>query len=126
MAVINLLNFNTVPRYSFLQYITSGCELNFMVAIDFTGSNGIPSSPTSLHYISPIGKLNQYCDISFRYEVAISGIGSVLEYYDTDKKFPSYLFGGRVNGQVEHCYPLNGNYSDPEVNGVSGKSDNEK
>jgi hypothetical protein len=31
-----------VPRPSFLDFITGGCELNFMVAIDFTGSNGDP------------------------------------------------------------------------------------
>lgn len=44
----------------------------------------------------------------------------MLEYYDTDKMFPTYLFGGQVNGVVSHCYPLNGNFSNPEVPGVNG------
>ena len=35
-------------------YLQQGLELNFSVAIDFTGSNGTPSSPTSLHYLNPM------------------------------------------------------------------------
>lgn len=34
-------------QYSFLDYISSGFELNFMVAVDFTGD-----SPSSTLYIS--------------------------------------------------------------------------
>jgi len=34
-------------QYSFLDYISSGFELNFMVAVDFTGD-----SPSSTSYIS--------------------------------------------------------------------------
>lgn len=60
-----------------------------MVAIDFTGSNGNPNDPTSLHYNNPSlymqGRLNPY-------EMAISAIGSVLEFYDTDRMFPTYGF----------------------------------
>ena len=37
-------------KASFLQFIQAGLELNFMVCIDFTGSNGSPTSPSSLHY----------------------------------------------------------------------------
>ncbi|KAK4394304.1 protein BONZAI 3 [Sesamum angolense] len=46
--------------YSFLDYISSGFELSFMVAVDFTASNGNPRSPDSLHYIDPLGRLNAY------------------------------------------------------------------
>ena len=34
-------------------------EMNFVVAIDFTGSNGDPRLPSSLHYIHP-NNPNQY------------------------------------------------------------------
>lgn len=37
-------------KASFLQFIRAGLELNFMVCIDFTGSNGNPQNPSSLHY----------------------------------------------------------------------------
>lgn len=90
-----------------------------MVAIDFTGSIGNPNDPTSLHYNNPSlymqGRLNPY-------EMAISAIGSVLEFYDTDRMFPTYGFGACLNGMptANHCFALNGNEMNPEVPGVSG------
>jgi hypothetical protein len=42
------------------------------VAIDFTGSNGDPRTPSSLHYIDPRGLPNQY-------HLAIESVGGVLE-----------------------------------------------
>ncbi|PKA64818.1 Protein BONZAI 3 [Apostasia shenzhenica] len=47
-------------QYTFIDYISSGFELNFMVAIDFTASNGNPRLPESLHFIDPTGRLNAY------------------------------------------------------------------
>ena len=44
------------------------------VAIDFTGSNGDPRSPQSLHYISPQG-INEYLS-------AIWSVGNVIQDYD--------------------------------------------
>ncbi len=59
-----------------------------------------------------------------QYEQAIGSVGSILEAYDNDKTFPVYGFGGvpRFMGQnsVNHCFPLNGNYSNPEVFGTQG------
>jgi hypothetical protein len=47
-----------------------------------------------------------------------------LECYDADHSFPVYGFGGepRFMGQfsVNHCFPLNGNYENPEVVGTEG------
>lgn len=66
----------------------------------FSGSNGDPSHPQSLHYSDPSGKLNQY-------QQAIWSIGHILQDYDSDKMFPVYGFGGRVSGNpVSHCFPL--------------------
>ena len=36
---------------NFVDYVSGGCELNVMVAIDFTGSNGDPRKPGTLHYL---------------------------------------------------------------------------
>lgn len=96
-----------------------GCEISLVVAIDFTGSNGDPMSPTSLHHIdrSGTGRLNQY-------QQAILAVGTVLEEYDTDKMYPVFGFGARVrmpNGQftaVQHCFPVYG--GGVEVRGVNG------
>jgi Copine len=84
---IRVMSATIVPQPSFLDYISGGCELNFMVAIDFTGSNGNPSSPGSLHYRDPRGVPNQY-------QLAIQAVAGVLEYYDSDKIFPVFGFGG--------------------------------
>lgn len=90
-----------VETPSFLDYLAGGIPLNLVVAIDFTQSNGDPSHPNSLHYRNPSGDND--------YTKAIRSVGHILQYYDTDKKFPVYGFGGKVNGQVSHCFPLNGN-----------------
>ena len=61
--------------YSFLEYIMGGCQINFTVGVDFTGSNGDPSQPSSLHYIDPY-KPNQYTQ-------ALVAVGQVCQDYDT-------------------------------------------
>ncbi|KAI8027682.1 Protein BONZAI 3 [Camellia lanceoleosa] len=100
--------------YSFLDYISSGFELNFMVAVDFTASNGNPRNPDSLHYIDPTGRLNAY-------QQAIMEVGEVIQFYDSDRRFPAWGFGGRTyDGSISHCFNLNGGASGFEVEGVEG------
>ena len=106
-------------KASFLQFVQQGLDINFMVCIDFTGSNGDPRYPNSLHYANPNafmqGQFNQY-------EKAIYMIGNVIEFYDSDRMFPVYGFGAcRFNtSTTEHCFALNNNESNPEVSGVQG------
>jgi len=33
-------NIKFEQKYSFLEYVFGGCEINLSIAIDFTGSNG--------------------------------------------------------------------------------------
>lgn len=75
---------NVSKLYSFLDYLRSGCEISLMVAIDFTGSNGDPNDPKSLHYLSP-HTLNDY-------ELAIKHVGDILAEYDSDQLFPVWGF----------------------------------
>ncbi|KAM0936008.1 putative C2 domain, von Willebrand factor, type A, copine, C2 domain superfamily [Dioscorea sansibarensis] len=101
-------------RLTFLDYIANGCELNFMIAIDFTASNGNPRLPDSLHYIDPSGRLNAY-------QRAILEVGEVLQFYDSDKRFPAWGFGARpIDGPVSHCFNLNGSTYQSEVEGIQG------
>jgi len=98
---------------SFLDYIWGGCEISLITAIDFTGSNGNPNDPSSLHYINP--------EVPNEYKQAIMAVGDILAYYDSDKMFPVYGFGAKLsNGTVTHCFPLNGNPQNPEVPGIRG------
>lgn len=103
-------------QYSFLDYISSGFELNFMVAVDFTASNGNPRNPGSLHYIDPSGRFNSY-------QQAIMEVGQVIQFYDSDRRFPAWGFGGKTPaGTVSHCFNLNGS-ANFEVEGVEGIMD---
>ncbi len=63
------------PCYTFLDYIFGGCQINFTVGVDFTGSNGDPSSPSSLHFIDPT-RPNEYTR-------ALLSVGSICQDYDT-------------------------------------------
>ncbi|KAH0515643.1 RNA-binding protein 12 [Microtus ochrogaster] len=87
-------------EYSFLDYVMGGCQINFTVGVDFTGSNGDPSSPDSLHYLSPSG-VNEYL-------TALWSVGSVVQDYDSDKLFPAFGFGAQVppNWQVSPLLPF--------------------
>jgi len=97
---------------TFLDYIAGGTEINLVVAIDFTGSNGDPRSPKSLHYIK--GPSDN------EYQKAIRSVGQILEAYDYDRKFPVYGFGAKFNKELSHAYPLNNDRDNPEVEGVDG------
>jgi len=94
---------------SFADYISGGCEMQLCVAIDFTGSNGDPRKPGTLHYLNPNAKND--------YEKAISAIGGVLADFDTDKKFPVWGFGAKYSGNVYHLFQCG---PTAEVNGVAG------
>lgn len=50
-------------------------------------------------------------------------VGQILEDYDTDKKFPVYGFGASVGRNVNHCFPLTFDESNPEVERVGGIMD---
>ncbi|XP_066579406.1 copine-3 isoform X2 [Amia ocellicauda] len=103
-----------VKEFTFLDYIMGGCQINFIVGIDFTGSNGDPRSPESLHYISPQG-YNEYL-------TAIWSVGMVIQDYDSDKMFPAFGFGAQIppTWQVSHEFPLNFNPSNPFLAGIEG------
>eukprot|EP01133_Synstelium_polycarpum_P013426 gene13426-15821_t len=101
---------------SFLDYIVGGCEMNLVVAIDCTGSNGSPTSPNSLHYKHPT-EPNEYAK-------AIVSIGNVLCPYDSDGMIPTYAFGASINrGPVSHCFPMGLTEDKLFARGVSGVLD---
>lgn len=106
--------FQEKVQHTFLDYISGGFELNFMVAVDFTASNGDPRTPQSLHYIDPSGRPNSY-------QQAILGVSEVLQFYDNDRRFPAWGFGAKIpQGHVSHCFNLNSTTNDCEVVGVEG------
>jgi len=113
-GVVKLLHCEMVKSYSFIEYLVGGCDMNLIVAIDFTASNGDPNLSKSLHYNNP-NSPNEYVK-------AITAVGEILRFYDSDQLFPVYGFGAKVppTNQVSHCFPLNGNPNNPEVYGIQG------
>uniref|UniRef100_A0A096LWS7 Copine-3 n=1 Tax=Poecilia formosa TaxID=48698 RepID=A0A096LWS7_POEFO len=113
-GVVSVKHCEVVKEYTFLDYIMGGCQINFTVAVDFTGSNGDPRSPQSLHYISPQG-VNEYLS-------AIWSVGLDLSPILSDKMFPAFGFGAQIppTWQVSHEFPLNFDPSNPFCAGVEG------
>ena len=101
--------------FSFLDHLHCGLQLNFIVSIDFTGSNGVPTQPNSLHFMDVTGRPNQY-------QSAIQSVGTIIQDYDSDKMFPVFGFGAKTppNGVVSHMFPCNFNAQNPFVHGVAG------
>ncbi|KAK7498760.1 hypothetical protein BaRGS_00009852, partial [Batillaria attramentaria] len=101
-------------EYSFLDFIFGGMQINLSIAIDFTGSNGNPASPHSLHYIDP-SRPNEYMQ-------AIYSVGSVVQDYDSDKLFPVLGFGAVLPGtnQVSFEFAVNFNAENPFCAGIDG------
>ncbi|XP_011606077.1 copine-3-like isoform X1 [Takifugu rubripes] len=113
-GVIIVKKCSIVKEYTFLDFIMGGCQINFTIAIDFTGSNGDPRLPNSLHYINPQG-YNEYLS-------AIWAVGNVIQDYDSDKMFPAFGFGAQIppRMQVSHEFPINFNPSNPFCAGIEG------
>jgi hypothetical protein len=114
-GMIVLEHFQMVSKPSFIDYLKGGLELNMIIAVDFTGSNGTPSSPSSLHYMNPSSP-NQY-------QNAIMAITGILMNYDTDKRIPCFGFGADLRFPnypkgVSHCFPLSGQHNMVEATGV--------
>uniref|UniRef100_A0A8C0UCV4 Copine family member 9 n=1 Tax=Cyanistes caeruleus TaxID=156563 RepID=A0A8C0UCV4_CYACU len=113
-GTVTLLSFSVESEFTFVDYIRGGTQLNFTVAIDFTASNGLPSQPTSLHYVSPY-QLSAYA-------LALKAVGEIIQDYDSDKLFPAYGFGAKVppDGKISHQFPLNNNAENPSCAGIEG------
>ena len=111
--------FNSVKRtvqHEFGDFIENGLQLALVTCIDFTASNGSPSSPTSYHYSNSYKKS--------QYEEAMGEVLSLLMDYDYDKLVPCYGFGAQVAhplfntyGKVSHCFPLNANQHNADIYG---------
>ncbi len=102
-GMINIEWLRIEEEKSFLDYISSGVQLHFTVAVDFTASNGDPNHPQSLHYRHPqmdnqyslaiksVGIVKRY--FYFIYVVLNFAlflyVGEIIQDYDSDKLFPA-------------------------------------
>lgn len=96
----------------FLELLQRGLQLSVAFSIDFTGSNGNPIRPTSLHYMAG-SQPNDYVR-------AIHAIGNIVMPYDADGQVAAFGFGAKLPGHgTSHCFPLNFTAS-PYMMGIHG------
>lgn len=111
-----LENITYIEKPTFIEYLRGGLQLNLIAAIDFTGSNGSPSSPSSLHYINP-HKPNQY-------QITLRAVADILLNYDFDKLVPAFGFGAKPHfpnlyqNVANHCFPLSGDVGAIDARGL--------
>jgi len=114
-GVLHFLSVEVRREYTFLDFITSGLQLEFAVSVDFTSSNGQIHSLSSLHYLDP-QRPNQY-------EMAIRSVLEICEHYNRSRTFEAVGFGAKVPPafqQVSHLFPLNITAFDRRTIGVEG------
>ena len=112
-GIFQFTNVKIIPVHTFVDYLKGGLEIQLIVAIDFTGSNGNPADPSSLHYIGTTD--NEYVE-------AIKSVGNILIPYDTDQLIPALGFGAKLPpnyAQAHHCFNLNAQ-PNPDVRAVAG------
>mmetsp|Transcript_26984 Transcript_26984/g.44940 ORF Transcript_26984/g.44940 Transcript_26984/m.44940 type:complete len:550 (+) Transcript_26984:47-1696(+) len=97
---LSVISADILNRPTMVDYITGGCEINLMVAVDFTLSNGSPDDSKSLHYRG--GKNPN------EYQQAMSSIGGIVQNYATNKWFPIWGFGAKINHVKQDCLSLGG------------------
>ena len=118
-GVLHIEDIELVEKPHFLDYLRSGLQLNLMIGIDFTSSNGDPSSHDSLHAHHKDGSYNEY-------QKAIKGVCDILLNYDTDKRVLMFGFGGIPSFPnfstklTSQCFPLTGDPKNPWVEGIEG------
>lgn len=113
---IHIDDVRIIRSFSISEYLRIGLNLSMTVGVDFTGSNGISSSTSSLHFIGGgPQRPNQY-------QMAILEVGQVLMGYDRDQMIPAYGFGAKLPGtyNTNFCFPLNLNPSNPFVKSHTG------
>ncbi|PRP79610.1 hypothetical protein PROFUN_12800 [Planoprotostelium fungivorum] len=85
---------------SFLDYIINKTEIEMVIGIDYSSSNGPRLNPSSLHYYDGT-TANEYV-------TAMRLVGDVCAAYDHDNLIPAFGFGAELpSGTLSHCFPVN-------------------
>lgn len=85
--------------------------MNFTVAIDFTGSNGDPRQPGTLHYRDPNGVIKN------DYQKSIESLARSFSHFSENDLYPVYGFGAKYGGIVRNCFQCG---PKAEAKGVDG------
>lgn len=96
-GVVKVLKATILNIPSMLQYLSGGCEMDLMVAIDCTEQNGDWRKKDTLHYSSQ-SWLNDYQAVLFK-------VGSVFDGYNSGKKgYIMWGYGGATSESAGSPY----------------------
>ncbi|KNC53149.1 copine-8 [Thecamonas trahens ATCC 50062] len=110
-GILEVMSIEVIEKPSFIDYLAGGLEMNLIIGIDYTASNGNPANPSSLHYLSPY-EPNAY-------EKAMTAVGAVVGPYDHDQEFPTLGFGARLpTGATSFCFPVAGTQAPVAIHGM--------
>ncbi|CAB9510120.1 Nicotinic receptor-associated protein 1 [Seminavis robusta] len=100
----------STPTTSLSEFMDSGGQIDFSVAIDYTSSNGNPLEPGTLHFQSE----ETFND----YEETITCIGNAIDKYSKSSEYSVWGFGAKFgDGVVRHLFQCG---QSPTVKGVDG------
>ncbi|CAJ0958640.1 unnamed protein product, partial [Mesorhabditis belari] len=102
-----LTKFTDVSFYSFLDYIVSGTQLHFEIAVDFSGHEQFSASERTKF------------DTDFI--LAMRAMGEIIRDYSPNRLFPAFGFGAKVPPMFQESHEFCLNFSmDPACRGLDG------
>lgn len=118
--------FKETPCYEFVDFLNGGLQINLITVVDFTGSNGIPTAPSSLHYM--------FANSPNQYQSAITNVAEILLNYNSTQLVPCYGFGAiwakppagfgpnflQPSSQTHHFFPMSGDFQNTAGKGIQG------
>ncbi len=117
------------PRPTFMDYINHGLQIGFQLVVDFTGSNGDPRIPGTLHHLAPVDHTSPFYTHGFvsmsEYMKAFKMLYNVVHGYDSDGLIPFWGYGALIptsNGAKINSwdFAINGDDANPSVHGMQG------
>ncbi|CAK0732781.1 hypothetical protein CVIRNUC_000181 [Coccomyxa viridis] len=108
---LTVIELSVRRRLSFLDYMAGGCEIQCMLAVDFSSSNAPIDDPSSFHFAGADGQSASV------YERSMAAFGAIMQFYDPLRSFPLWGFGDQGRNK---CWALNGQQFQPEVKGLRG------
>ena len=118
-----------INRPTFMDYIRHQLQIGFQIVIDFTGSNGDPKTPSSLHHLAPVSPSSPFYTSGFEtmseYMKAIKLLYNVVHGYDSDGMIPLWGYGALIptsnGGKINSWdFAINGDDANPSVHGMQG------
>lgn len=107
-GTLKVLKGNIVEIPSMMQYVSGGCEMDLIFAVDCTAANGADiREESSLHYHTSAW-LNDY-------QAAILKIANIYDSFESKKGFTLWGYGANINGVHQPYFPIGEDLESPDA-----------